>query len=334
MEKVIAEYLSGIELGVVQTHKNLSVVPLFNKLNGGPLYHTLKVALEREVLTITEVNSGGSVPELKVVNKGDIPVLLLDGEELAGAKQNRVLNTTILIDAHSETMIPVSCTEQGRWSYTSSHFADSEVIMASKVRRKKAQSVNENLKHDRPFRSDQGVVWEGIHEMAAEARVNSPTSAMRDVFQSREEELGGYLQTIGFCPDQKGIIAFINGVAVGLDCISLESAYSALHAKLVKSYAMEALLEKKSKKASPASVETARIFLAEALKCAGRKYKSVGLGWDFRFDTERLVGSALECDNHVVHAAFFPVDSSERIEPMSGYRRRRTYRTQNNRGTI
>ena len=38
---------------------------------------------------------GGSVPELKVINKAEIPILLLDGEELVGAKQNRVLNTTM-----------------------------------------------------------------------------------------------------------------------------------------------------------------------------------------------------------------------------------------------
>lgn len=40
---------------------------------------------------------------MKVINKGDIPVLLLDGEEFAGTKQNRVLNATILIDEYSET---------------------------------------------------------------------------------------------------------------------------------------------------------------------------------------------------------------------------------------
>ena len=43
---------------------------------------------------ITEVSEGGSVPELRVVNKGDARILVLDGEELRGAKQNRVLNTT------------------------------------------------------------------------------------------------------------------------------------------------------------------------------------------------------------------------------------------------
>ena len=34
------------------------------------------------------------MPELRVVNKGDARILVLDGEELRGAKQNRVLNTT------------------------------------------------------------------------------------------------------------------------------------------------------------------------------------------------------------------------------------------------
>jgi hypothetical protein len=59
----------------------------------------------------TEVSAGGHVPELKVVNKGETPVLLLDGEELAGARPNRALNTTILVRGHSETIIPVTCTE-------------------------------------------------------------------------------------------------------------------------------------------------------------------------------------------------------------------------------
>jgi len=57
------------------------------------------------------------VPELKVISQSDRPILLLDGEELVGAKQNRVLNTTILLREKAETNIQVSCVEQGRWSY-------------------------------------------------------------------------------------------------------------------------------------------------------------------------------------------------------------------------
>jgi len=56
-------------------------------------------------------------------NRGNKPVLLIDGEELADTKQHRVLNTSILLKEASETKIPVSCTERGRWSDASKGFS-------------------------------------------------------------------------------------------------------------------------------------------------------------------------------------------------------------------
>jgi hypothetical protein len=333
MEKAIGEFLSSLQLGEVCAHKNFTVIPVFPGRNGGPVYQTLREALQQGTLTISEVTEGGSVPELKVINKGDMPVLLLDGEELAGAKQNRVLNTTILLDVNSETTIPVSCTEHGRWSYTSSYFGDSKVIMASNVRREKVRSVHENLRTNVTFESDQGDVWRNIQGMADEAKVHSRTGAMKDVFESKENELDDYVQAMKCVPGQKGIVVLISGLVVGLDCLSLESAYAALHAKLVKSYAMEAILDKK-KKPRAAIIDAARLFLEQTARCDEKKYKSVGLGWDYRFEAERMVGSALEHDGHVIHTAFFPVKQSEKIDPMAGYRRRRAYRTQNDRGTL
>ena len=41
-------------------------------------------------VTVEEVSEGGSVPNLLVENKGDIRILFIEGEELVGAKQNRV----------------------------------------------------------------------------------------------------------------------------------------------------------------------------------------------------------------------------------------------------
>ena len=58
---------------------------------------------------------GGSVPDLLVENRGDVRVLFLEGEELIGAKQNRILNTSVLVAAHTKVKIPVSCVERGRW---------------------------------------------------------------------------------------------------------------------------------------------------------------------------------------------------------------------------
>ncbi len=332
MEKVIADYVSGLAPGEPQVHRNFCVIPLFHELNGGPFYLTLKEALQQGMLTITEVGHEGSVPELRVINKGDIAVLLLDGEELVGAKQNRVLNTTILLGGRTETVIPVSCTEHGRWSYRSNTFGDSDVVMASQVRRDKSRTVSHNLKTAGQYRANQGEVWEGIASMSSKLKVDSPTAAMRDVFESRTDELEDYLKAVDLRPGQKGLAACINGSVAGIDVVSLHSAYAPLHAKLVKSYAMEALLEKKEDREYNVSAASLRTFIDTAAASTGARFKSVGLGWDHRFETKNLVGSALECDEHVIHFASFGLAASEKIDPMAGYRRRRSYRTQNNRG--
>ena len=95
METLIADYLSKLEFGELQSFKNMGVIPFLTSINGSPKYLTLKQALEKKLLNVKEVDEGGSVPELKVINKAKVSVLL-DGEELVGAKQNRVVNTTIL----------------------------------------------------------------------------------------------------------------------------------------------------------------------------------------------------------------------------------------------
>jgi hypothetical protein len=91
---------------------------MFPLLNGGGhtrSYQTLREALAAGTLRVTEVSEGGSVPRLSAVNDGDKAVLILDGEELVGAKQNRIANLTILVPAKRTIPIPVSCVEAGRW---------------------------------------------------------------------------------------------------------------------------------------------------------------------------------------------------------------------------
>ena len=53
------------------------------------------------------MSEAGSVPYLQAVNKGPWPVLIFDGEELVGAKQNRITNATILVGV-GKTVLPVS----------------------------------------------------------------------------------------------------------------------------------------------------------------------------------------------------------------------------------
>src|SRR6266404_9838332 len=158
MENAVQTRLQSLQLGTTQHYKNISILPLLTPKDGSVQYQTLGDALATWDVAVTETSPSGAVPELFVTNKGNQPVILLDGEELAGAKQNRVVNTTILLKENSETRIPVSCTEQGRWSYNSKSFQESGNIMAYKSRSKKTLSVRASLQESGAYHSNQGEV--------------------------------------------------------------------------------------------------------------------------------------------------------------------------------
>lgn len=325
MDPIIRNYLSGIRFGELRAYKNMAVIFLFSSEDDGPEYLSLGQALERGLLTVTEISESGSVPELRVKNRGEIPVLLLDGEELAGAKQNRVLNTTILLRENSDLVIPVSCTEQGRWAYASREFKDSKTMMYRNVRVQKLSSVSDSLKRSKSYRSDQGAVWEGIAHFSMAMDVCSPTEAMRDIFEAKEDDLKGYMEAFPYASGQKGTFVMINGQAVGFDILSYSSAYQGIHQKLIKSYAIDALLQQ-SKAAELPSLEKARAFLEEASRCEEKRYESIGLGWDHRFEGKGIVGSSLVYQDKVIHMAFFRMGESERVGEMASSSRRRRFR--------
>src|SRR6266487_3304682 len=113
---IIAETLSGLRLEQPVTFRNMTMYPIVGGSIGEPDYVVLDDAIRLGSAKVTEISEQGSVPELSVVNDSDQLVFLLEGEELIGAKQNRVLNVSILAAAHVAVKIPVSCVEAGRWT--------------------------------------------------------------------------------------------------------------------------------------------------------------------------------------------------------------------------
>jgi hypothetical protein len=125
MQNAIAHALCSITVGPPVTFDSITMLPLLGPraVEREPSYVTLDEAIEQAWTEVTEISEQGSVPELRVINKGPQPVFILDGEELVGAKQNRVVNLSILVAAASELVIPVSCVEAGRWRSRSKAFA-------------------------------------------------------------------------------------------------------------------------------------------------------------------------------------------------------------------
>jgi hypothetical protein len=326
MSAELKTLLASIQMAEAQTLRNITIFPLISPGNGAPAYRTLGEAIQDRSLTVTEVSRAGSVPELKVINRAPTPVLLIDGEELIGAKQNRVLNASILLKESSETIIPVSCTEQGRWSYASAAFGDSGVVMAHRSRARHSSSVSASLASGAHFSSDQGEVWREIQALHAKSQTSSPTGAMRDVFAARRAELEACLKAFATVPNQNGLLVLINGAVAGFDFVSRPAAYAQLHAKLLKSYVIQALVEPGQGPVDPVQAqERARGFLEETQQCENSRYPSIGHGVDVRFKKSGLGGSALVHENRVIHTVFFRLPTQGQAGSMAPIRSRRGF---------
>jgi hypothetical protein len=97
-----------------------------DRVGRGIHYLILEEAIQSGAFRITEVSESGTVPRLRALNETTRPVFLLDGDQLIGAKQNRILNLSLMLGAKSESDIPVACVEAGRWRSQSREFAPCE----------------------------------------------------------------------------------------------------------------------------------------------------------------------------------------------------------------
>ena len=146
-------FLTSVAFGEPLNFKSLRVVPLVGPSREDPSYRLFGPDVAEDV-EVDEVNDAGSVPNLRVTNRLTDRVLLIDGQELIGAKQNRIVNTDVLVPATAKITIPVSCVEAGRWSYSRHGFHAGKMAYRS-ARAAKCVQVHRSLQEDQGHRSDQ-----------------------------------------------------------------------------------------------------------------------------------------------------------------------------------
>jgi hypothetical protein len=328
----ISETLRGLSLGDPTTFLNLTVFPLHSNKGYRRDYITLREAVQAGTATVREISEGGSVPELQLHNTGKQPVLILDGEELIGAKQNRTANVTILAPAGKSVHIPVTCVEAGRWSYTSRDFAPSDQMHYSAGRKRKMSSVYTSLSTTGARSADQGQVWSDIGDKAQRMRSPSPTGAMSDIYQSHRHSIDDYVKAFTAQAGQCGAVFAIGKHVEGLELFDCADTLTDMLPKLVRSYAIDALEGGKSNPQG-AKRKRAEEFLQLVIDSPVETFPAVGLGTEVRMSASGLIAGGLVADDRVVHLAAFsaPVaandgDGGGGFFASLGSRRRRMYR--------
>lgn len=298
--------LSALRMGEPTTFGGLTVFPLLGTIAQRE-YVTLDEALREGSVLVSEVSNAGSVPELRLVNRGRTPVFLLDGEELVGAKQNRVLNLSVMAPAQASLEIPVSCVEQGRWQSGQTQFQSGSHVHFATGRSKKVQRVSESMEQRGERRSDQGEVWSDIQGLFSRLGASSRTQAMADAFEGKALDIERYVAAFSVAPGQTGVAFGLAGKVQGLDLFDSPETLSCLLPKLVRSWALDAIARGVPKECTIQSGSLER-FLARVTAADVLEQEAVGLGKDLRLGGPRVAGAALSCFDRLVHVAAFRVE--------------------------
>ncbi len=250
----LRQHLGRLTYGRGVVAGDLRVIPIFGPARG-PRAVSLPEAMRRGLARVEEVTPRARVRRLRITNGGKRPLLLFDGEELVGARQNRLVNVTILVAAGVTADIPVSCIEQRRWDDEGRPFSTRQRIVPSSMRGTKtarltrgaggrdAVGARQRLRsrwtaaHD----ADQRTVWAEVERCAMRSGVHTVTGALTDVLDRWDAELDRFDEAIPRYRGQVGMLVYVRGALIGCDVMGRPEVYGAVHGRLVRSYAIDIL---------------------------------------------------------------------------------------------
>jgi hypothetical protein len=299
------------------TFEKLTIVPLLGTSTPVPDYDTLDAALARGTLHITEVTEAGRVPEIKVLNKGQRPVLIIDGEELVGAKQNRTVNLSMLIPSATDVTVPVTCVEAGRWSRRSSHFTSSPRTHYSSGRAAKSVQVSESLMRQGTARADQGQVWQDIAAKSERLNAFSRTAAMAEMYEVTATTIESFVQGLPVVDHQVGAVFILNGEPWGVDLFDCPETFGLLFPKILRGYALDVIdsrfnqdpHDSSSTATGEAGTTRAERFMREVLGARRKPFDVPGMGETWRLIESQVSGGGVSANGNLVHMSAFRCNS-------------------------
>jgi len=290
-----------VRVGEPIKYESLSVFPLLGGTDGRVKYLLADEAIAAGTIAVEEVSEGGSVPELAVNNQADELVLFLEGEELRGAKQNRVLNTSVLIAAKTKTRIPVSCVEHGRWRYSTRRFALSGMHSSPKLRRVLKESVALSAAAGLGHRSDQSAVWAEVGRQAEYHGTVSATSAMSDTYTTRREQFAEYKNQLKYVGDAVGLAIAVGDRIVSMDVFDKPTTCQKVWDRILTGAIMDGLETKPAEK--PVDKAAAERVVAALRASVWEEMPAPGAGAEYRFADGDKHASALVYNGELVHGS-------------------------------
>ena len=272
---------------------------------GDPLtYSTLDEALEAHWIEVVESTEAGQVSRIKIINRSTQMVFLMAGEQLVGCKQNRVMNSSIMVPPRAEMALPVTCVERGRWGYSSSAFSSGRTSSHYALRAMMTRQASQSYRFAGVPMSDQKKVWGEVSRKLGAMGSASASDAMQDVYRNYDLKLRELEEKLPAPSDCNGAVFSIAGSIVGTDFFDNADTLRKLWPKLIRSCSIDAL-ERPARNERSTSVHEISSWLEASASATQESFPSPGMGLDVRIEGKDVLGASLVIDDHPVHMELF-----------------------------
>ena len=184
------------------------------------------------------IEETGDVPILRVLHDGSDPILLPSDVVLAGGKQTRVVERSVILAPSSTTDVPVRCVERGRWSPQrgrSSGQFEAKDMVGLDMRRDLNKLKSENHARTGVYEADQQGVWDRVDRELTASRVTSTTASYEACLESpeRKKRARASKRRVRPAPGANGVLVIDASSAVWLEVYSTEAGLVAAASMLL-----------------------------------------------------------------------------------------------------
>ena len=294
----VTRYISRVRVEGPYHESGLTVFTLTTRRpETGVNYLTLDEGVASGQLILRE-KGGGSVPALQIHNISGRWAFLMNGELLAGGKQNRTVRTDVLIPPNATVWVdlPVYCVEQHRWS-RGGKFGSGNNFAPNSVR----AGLNQGY--------DQGAVWRRVAEVSKAAKVKSRTGDVTVIYNDAKSKKRIDEITSKLCrriPRRQyvGLVVARGRDIVSADLFANTQLYAKLYEKVIRSHAAEVLYRRYTGRPTVGEVQAFLNRIHGARQT--QRPAPNGYGTLITISGNRLGGQALEYGGRCLHAALFP----------------------------
>ncbi len=271
------DYLENPASVAAYSFENLRLYPVRAKSGfishfaGTGKFMTLKAAIEKNKIRITEKSNRGEVNSLIVENISADTIIIISGDIIKGGKQDRVINQDILLAPRSgKKNLPVFCVESGRWS------SGDRAVLANNNNSTEG-SVNNttpaefkgyynkasvSLRKVVEKEKDQAKVWDKVEELNMVNNTQTETKTYTAMTNSAgfSKKLEKYLAFFRnkFTIDKEviGVVVVSGNKVIGCDMFATHDLFLLQFESLLYSYATEAIVNGKPVTISTAAVKS------------------------------------------------------------------------------